>query len=50
MQSINFDEIDAGGSVDKLVIQRLAKSFYGSKRIVALTGAGISVSAGIPVN
>lgn len=46
MQSINFDEIEDCHSG---AIARLTKSFHGSKRIVALTGAGISVSAGIPV-
>lgn len=52
MQSINFDEIgeNENGSTYNLSLDRLAKSFYSSKRVVALTGAGISVSAGIPVN
>ena len=50
MQTINFDEIGGDNSVTrKKVLERLAKSFNSSKRIVALTGAGISVSAGIPV-
>ena len=50
MQSINFDEIGKNGSSYNLSLDRLAKSFYSSKRVIALTGAGISVSAGIPVN
>lgn len=45
METINFDEIGAGNAA----IERLAKSFNTSKRVIALTGAGISVSAGIPV-
>ena len=45
MQTINFDEI--GGH--KTALERLAKTVNSSKRVVALTGAGISVSAGIPV-
>ena len=48
MQSIIFDEIGDGHG--NPTIERLAKSLNNSKRIVALTGAGISVSAGIPVN
>lgn len=49
MQTINFEEIDGETSIHKAALERLSKSFYSSKRVVALTGAGISVSAGIPV-
>lgn len=50
MQTINFDEIGGETSCHKAALERLAKSLYSSKRVVALTGAGISVSAGIPVH
>ena len=50
MQSIIFEEIAEDSSVHRVALERLAKSFNSSKRVVALTGAGISVSAGIPVN
>lgn len=49
MQSINFDEIGGETFNHKAALERLSKSFHYSKRVVALTGAGISVSAGIPV-
>lgn len=49
MQSINFVEIVEDNPVHRIALERLAKSFHLSKKIVALTGAGISVSAGIPV-
>lgn len=49
MQSINFEEITGNCSIQQVALERLAKSFFSSKKIVALTGAGISVSAGIPV-
>ena len=49
MQSINFEEIAEANSVHRVALERLAKAFNSSRRIVALTGAGISVSAGIPV-
>lgn len=50
MQSIIFEEIAEDSSGHRVALERLAKSFNSSKRVVALTGAGISVSAGIPVN
>ncbi len=49
MQTISFEEIGGEASIHKAALERLSKSFYSSKRVVALTGAGISVSAGIPV-
>ena len=49
MQSINFEEIAEDSSVHRIALERLVKSFHSSRKIVALTGAGISVSAGIPV-
>lgn len=49
MQSINFEEIAGNNSVHRIALERLARSFHSSKKIIALTGAGISVSAGIPV-
>lgn len=50
MKSINFDEIRKKDSGEKVAIEILAKAFNSSKRIIAMTGAGISVNAGIPVN
>lgn len=49
MKSINFDEIDGKDFADKPALEILAKAFNNSKKIIAMTGAGISVNAGIPV-
>lgn len=49
MKTINFDEIGREDFADKSALETLAKAFNASKRIVAMTGAGISVNAGIPV-
>lgn len=49
MQTINFEEIGGETSIHKANLQRLSKALFSSKRVIALTGAGISVSAGIPV-
>lgn len=49
MKSINFDEIGNGDFGEKAAIEILAKAFNSSKRVIAMTGAGISVNAGIPV-
>ena len=49
MKSINFDEIGRKNFGEKAAIEILAKTFNASKRIIAMTGAGISVNAGIPV-
>lgn len=49
MQSINFEDFERNTSPYSDYVERLAKAFCTSKRIVAITGAGISVSAGIPV-
>lgn len=49
MKSINFDEIGRKDFGEKAAIEILAKAFNASKRIIAMTGAGISVNAGIPV-
>jgi hypothetical protein len=50
MKTINFDEIERKDFADKAALETLAKAFNTSKRIVAMTGAGISVNAGIPVS
>lgn len=47
MQSINFEDFDQEHLQPHLA--RLAKALNSAKRVVAITGAGISVSAGIPV-
>lgn len=49
MQTIHLDEI-AECPVFAEHRQRLGRALTSSKRIVAITGAGISVSAGIPVS
>lgn len=49
MKSINFDEIGRRDFGEKAAIEILAKAFNSSKKIIAMTGAGISVNAGIPV-
>ena len=48
MQSINFEDFDGEGALPHL--KRLSAALTGAKRIVAITSAGISVSAGIPVS
>lgn len=47
MQSIKLEDFNEDSCSPHL--QRLSRALNSSKRIVAITGAGISVTSGIPV-
>lgn len=50
MLSISLEDVAGDNSTGKIALHRLAQMFHSSNKVVALTGAGISVSSGIPVN
>ncbi len=48
MKSINFEDKDKC-EIFSENFKKICEKFFESKKIIAITGAGISVSSGIPV-